>query len=661
MFNILSAVGFTGTFLALGLSIINISLYFIHKFKIPYIESYQKKIKDNNFIFSMMKINIYLINLCLFIAIACLYIAILTNQFNISYVFSVSSINLETKYKWAALYSSQEGSLLLWAFILSTFIHIFVRTSLNKFHELQLSIVSIFSIIIMLTLIPLVLFTSPFVLSAINQIDGKGLNPLLIDPTMLIHPPILLSGLVSTAIPFSVAIATGIATKKGIAVTWSVVIRKWILVSIFLLTLGNILGAWWAYTVLGWGGFWGWDPVENSAILALLPMIGLLHATYLHQKKGGFEYINLLLGTLGFILAIFTTFNVRSGAIDSVHSFAESDIGLYYLIFLSVLVILSIYSINKNDFHGSIKITSLLSKESAIIINIFITTMIMLAILSTLILPITFEMLKDQKIILSPDFYNQTIGALILILLTALSISSSLPKKFTSNKKSILEVTPILLLLSIFLLIAIIINIDQILIFLAFASCIGICYGSIISITRIKFKKNYNKNNLHIQLFIRSLSSHITHIGLALFAIGAISATTFQSHNQFTIAPGESYNIGQYSFKYNALRSSNPNKNGIETEVIADISLFKNNKLITSLFPGKNFFTSFPAQPVAIVDIDRSIIQDTYIFLQKWDNNLNTQFHIYINPFINLLWLGGLLYLLGTGMALFEESVVKNE
>jgi cytochrome c-type biogenesis protein CcmF len=641
---IISVVGYLSLLLALILSIVNFILGLIEinnpSFrKLNEIFSLNKKV-----IYKYSKANFYLINFLIFIGFMSLFAAIILNQFNIGYVYSVSSSDLELKYKWAALYSSQEGSLLLWSFVLSASISLFIKSTMKKFISIQMQISMIFAAILVFTLIPLVFFTSPFTISTINQIEGQGLNPLLLDPTMLIHPPMLLSGLISTAIPFAIAVATGIWGNKKLLSEWNLIIKKWILCSIFLLTLGNILGAWWAYTVLGWGGFWGWDPVENSAILALLPMIALLHTTYMSKTRSGFEYINILLGFLGFLLAIFTTFNVRSGMIDSVHSFAESDIGLYYLIYLSFLIIVSTVALSKSATQKSIHIPSLLSKESTIIINVFINLMIALAILSTLILPIIFELIKNEKIIISPDFYNQTIGSLLLILLIALSMSTMLPGKFISNKKALNELRPLFLLLSTFFILAILTNFDNFLPIFGITCSLAICYGSL---------KRIIKN---IRLPLKDYASHLTHIGIAIFAIGAISATAFQTQHQFTINPNESYKIGEYEFKFKGIFSEEKNNNNIDVEALAKIEINKNNKLITELNPGKRFFENYPSQPVAIVDIHRGFTSDIYIFIQSWNNQLKSQFHVYFNPFINLLWLGGGIYLIGIMMAMLEKQ-----
>ena len=642
---LISTIGYLNLFFSL---ILAITIFLICLYQLIYKQHSQYKIT--------IKYMFYLIALLILISSMLLFFAIINDEFNISYVYGVSSTNLELKYKWASLYSSQEGSLLLWLFLLTSMISIFLRTSFNAFTKIEFHIMAIFSTILIFTLIPLVFFSQPFKISTIDQIEGLGLNPLLVDPAMLIHPPILLSGLVSTVIPFTIAVSVAISKRSNLLINWTLLIRKWILLAIFLLTFGNLLGAWWAYTVLGWGGFWGWDPVENSAILALLPMIALLHISYFTNQKKAFAHMNVFLGSLGFILAIFTTFNVRSGAIDSVHSFAKSDTGFYFLIYLTFLVLLNIYALISIKPMEKLRIPGLLSKESTLIFNAFINLLITLSIISTLILPIIFEIVKQEKIIISPSFYNQTIGSLLLILIIALSISSILPPKSENKKKSYGRMLYLTILLAPFLLIALATNFNKFLPIFGIGCSIIICYGSLHSIYVNLLK---SKNN--IRSIFNKQASHLTHIGVAIFTIGAISATAFQTHQQFTLSPGNEFQLGEYKIIYNSLTYEEIDKNGIDMEVNANIAMFKENNMIAELAPGKRFFTNNPSQPVGIVDIKRSVTKDIYIFIQTWNKELDSQFHIYINPFINLLWFGGALYLFGIGISFVQYKESQHE
>jgi len=639
---LISTLGYLSLLLSLILSI-TILLICLYQFS--------NKQNSNLNIQIILRYIFYTITIFIFISSALLFIAIINNEFNISYVYGVSSSDLELKYKWASLYSSQEGSLLLWLLILTSMIAIFLRTSSRSFAKIEFQIMAIFSAIIIFTLIPLVFFTQPFTISMIDQNEGLGLNPLLVDPAMLIHPPILLSGLVSTVVPFTIATSVAISKNNHLVVNWTSIIRRWILLAIFLLTLGNLLGAWWAYTVLGWGGFWGWDPVENSAVLALLPMIALLHISYFANQKKAFTNMNIFLGSLGFILAIFTTFNVRSGAIDSVHSFAQSDTGFYYLIYLTFLVVLNIYALTLSKSTEKLRIPGLLSKESTLIFNAFINLLIALSIVSTLILPIIFEVSRQEKIIISPSFYNQTIGSLLLMLIIALSISSMLPSKYEDKTRSYKKIFPLTAMILPFFFIAIATNFDKFLPIFGIGCSIIICYGSLNSMYL-----NLSKSKNNIKNMFKKQASHLTHIGVAIFTIGAISATAFQTNQQFTIAPGDDLQLGEYKVIYRSLTYEEMNKNGIDLEVSANIALFKENKLVAELQPGKRFFVSNPNQPVGIVDIQRGFTKDIYLFIQTWNEELNSQFHVYFNPFINLLWLGGTLYLLGNIVAFIQHK-----
>ncbi len=270
------------------------------------------------------------------LAVLVLAYALLANDFSIAHVASVSSSDMQPWMKWASIYSGQPGSLLYWTWMLSLFLGAFTITTLRHIPWGAPHAIATMGVLLLAFLIALVFFASPFRINPITPLDGQGLNPLLVDSGMLIHPPALLAGLVSTAVPFTLGAAALLAGRLDAA--WVRHARNWALLSFLMLSIGNFLGAWWAYTVLGWGGYWGWDPVENSAILPLLPMTAFLHALMVQERRSMLKGWNLTLVLSSFALAVFGTFNVRSGLVASVHSFAQSEVGPYFLVLLGLVV-----------------------------------------------------------------------------------------------------------------------------------------------------------------------------------------------------------------------------------------------------------------------------------------------------------------------------------
>src|SRR5258708_8086298 len=274
------------------------------------------------------------------LASAALIISFLTHDFAVNYVAQHSSLSMPWYYITSAFYGGQEGSLLYWGLTLSIFSVVFVLTAKRVPVSLVPHVIATLMGIEAFLLIVLTTVSNPFMRSAIAPADGNGLNPLLMDPGMLIHPPMLLMGYMSFSVPFAFAIAALITGKLDSE--WLRSIRRWTLAAWSIQTAGLILGAWWAYHVLGWGGYWGWDPVENAALFPWLTATAFLHSTMVQERRGMLKVWNLGLIMASFALPIFGTFELRSGLINSVHSFAYSAIGPYFLAFLCIVIRFSI-------------------------------------------------------------------------------------------------------------------------------------------------------------------------------------------------------------------------------------------------------------------------------------------------------------------------------
>ena len=314
-------------------------------------------------------------------AVATLATALLTDDFSLAYVASVSSTDMQPHMKWAALYGSQAGSLLFWTWTLSLFMAAFTLITVPRIPWGAAHATATSGAVLAAFLFALVFLASPFRLSAFDLADGVGLNPLLVDPGMLVHPPMLLTGLTSTAIPFVLASAALLSGRIDAA--WVRASRHWALLSWLVLSVGNVLGAWWAYTVLGWGGYWGWDAVENSALLPLLPLTAFLHSMMVQERRGMLKMWTLSLALAAFALAVFGTFNVRSGLVASVHSFALSSVGPYFLLLLGVTLAASVALLawRSPRMRAEHDFESLLSRETGLILNNYVLTAIALVLL----------------------------------------------------------------------------------------------------------------------------------------------------------------------------------------------------------------------------------------------------------------------------------------
>ncbi|TMF48934.1 MAG: heme lyase CcmF/NrfE family subunit, partial [Chloroflexi bacterium] len=318
---------------------------------------------------SSAKRGVLAVTFFLLLASASLIASFLTHDFGVSYVAQHSSLSMPWYYTLSAFYGGQEGSLLYWALMLSIFSAIFIFTSKRAPTALVPYVMATLMSIEIFFLLMLTTVSNPFARLPSPLPDGIGLNPLLMDPGMLVHPPMLLMGYMSFSVPFAFAVAALVTGQ--LSSDWLRAIRRWTLAAWSIQTTGLILGAWWAYHVLGWGGYWGWDPVENAALLPWLTATAFLHSTMVQERRGMLKVWNLSLVMLSFALAIFGTFEVRSGLISSVHSFAYSAIGGYFLAFLAIVIVFSIalFLFRLPKLRPEQEFDSVLSREGSFLLN----------------------------------------------------------------------------------------------------------------------------------------------------------------------------------------------------------------------------------------------------------------------------------------------------
>ena len=353
------------------------------------------------------------------VASICLLTALLRHDFNVQYVYSYSSRNLPTPYLISAFYGGQAGSLLFWALVLSGFSAAAQWLTPRRYSYLMPYVAAVTSAVTLFFVIVSLFAANPFERLAFTPPDGAGLNPQLQNPGMVFHPPLLFLGYVGITIPFAFAIAA-LLTKR-LDTGWLHAIRKWTIVSWIFLSAGITLGMWWAYVELGWGGYWAWDPVENASLMPWLAMTAFLHSVMIQEKRGMLKKWNMILIMLSFQLCIFGTFITRSGIISSVHSFAQSSVGTFFLVFLVVttLALAALLWVRFPLLKPEAKLESMVSREATFLFNNLLLVGMAFSVLWGTMFPVISELVRGSRVTVGPPFFNQVnipIGLALLVL-----------------------------------------------------------------------------------------------------------------------------------------------------------------------------------------------------------------------------------------------------
>ncbi len=357
-----------------------------------------------------------------FLASLGLWAALFTHDFSIRFVASYTSANLPKIYTFTAFWGGQAGSLLFWALVLSGYAAVAVFTNRNRNREMMPWVTGTLGLIALFFLMTMAFGANPFERLDWVPVDGRGMNPQLQNPGMAIHPPMLYLGYIAAAVPF--AFSVGALVTRRLDTQWLAVVRRWALLSWFFLTIGILMGMWWAYVELGWGGFWAWDPVENSSFLPWLTITAFLHSIMIQEKRGMLRRWNVTLVILTFLLTILGTFITRSGVIQSVHAFAQSPVGNWFFGFLLLATVLTGWLVTKRltDLESKAELESMVSREAAFLYNNLVLVGIAFATLWGTLFPIITEWVKGEQITVGPPFFNSVNGPLGLLLLALTGI-----------------------------------------------------------------------------------------------------------------------------------------------------------------------------------------------------------------------------------------------
>ena len=612
-------------------------------------------------------------------ALSIIYLLV-TNHYEVEYVSSVTSNSMPFYLKVTALWGGQAGSLIFWSWLMSGFASAVTLRKWDRDREFLPWVIIVSLVTLAFFLALSILFENPFeslwqtptgnitksMLMPAGAIpfipaDGSGLNPLLRHPGMIIHPPMLYLGFVSFVIPYAFAIAalvTGRTDDRWIRLT-----RRWTLVAWLFLSLGLLLGGRWAYDVLGWGGYWGWDPVEIAAFMPWLTGTAFLHSVMIQEKRGMLKHWNMILVILTYDLVIFGTFLTRSGVLSSVHAFAQSAIGPAFFAFIGLTFIISLSLLLRrwNELKSETQMTSMISREALFLLNNLLFMGILVVCFWGVIFPLISELFTGQKVTVGPPFYERATAPLFAGLLLLMGIAPLSAWRYTTAKTLGRAMWKPFIVSLVIVGVVLLTGVRSRPALLRFWLC-----GFVVSVTLYEFWRGamarHHRAGESLPLALwrlagrnrRRYGGYIIHLGVVLMAIGIIGIEMFQTETQGALQQGEQLELGGYSISFDSLANfDTPDGRNVSRAVI---SVFRDGNYLGELHPRRDYYYE-SQQNMTIPGVRSTWEDDFYVLLVDWQpiSSAGATFKVYHNPLVNWLWLGGLVFILGTLVAAWPD------
>ncbi|MHC4774545.1 MAG: heme lyase CcmF/NrfE family subunit, partial [Planctomycetota bacterium] len=492
---------------------------------------------------------------------AALIAALVNSDFRFDYVASYTERALPLGYKLAALWAGQEGSLLLWAWLLAILCMIAAvswRTLVGTEHAVAVAVMALvcgfFGVLLLFA-------ANPFQpVAGMAPPDGRGLNPMLQDPAMIIHPPLLFLGYAGFTIPFALTIGVLVAGRKDNH--WIALVRRWLLASWLFLGAGIVLGAWWAYVELGWGGYWAWDPVENASLLPWLTSTALLHSIMVQQHRGMFKRWNVSLIFLTFTLCIFGTYLTRSGVIDSVHAYAGSLLGGFFLVFLVLLALtcLGLFAWRYRALAPEHELEGLISREGAFLLGNVLLLIMMATTLTGTIFPLLSAPFAHDPITVKPPFYNRVVAPMGILLVGLMTLgpvlafgraaAGKIARSFVIPGAGALVVTALVaftLTINVYALVCVALTaLGTLTVIVDFGRCVSARRRSTGEGTALAAIRLIDRDH-------RRYGGQLAHLGVMMVVIGVAGSSLFGFDKTFRLQPGETVDIGRYQVTFEGL------------------------------------------------------------------------------------------------------------
>src|SRR5215510_4461949 len=608
---------------------------------------------------------------CVTLAILSLAYLLVSSDFSIQYVAEHSNRDLPFYFKLSALWGGQEGSLLLWGWLLTIYSAIVVIQNRRKHTAMMPYVTSVLMFTSLFFTTMHLFVVNPFTQLVTVQpdgtripfvpADGQGLNPLLQYILMIIHPPIMYLGLVGFAVPFAFAMAAMLSRQLGD--TWIRTTRRWTMLAWFFLGTAILLGGKWAYVELGWGGFWGWDPVENASLMPWLIGTAFLHSVMVQEKKGMLKVWNMVLIILTYIMCIFGTFLTRSGVVQSVHAFAQSSIGGYFLAFIMIVLSGSLYLLTERlpDLKSENQMESIVSRESSFMFNNLILLASCFAVFWGTMFPVISEAVTGDKVTVGPPFFNKVNVpiAVFLLFLTGVGPLLAWRKASTNSLKRNFLWPAVIALAGGAALYGLGVR--------HFYAWLSLVMSTFVAITIVRefYKgaraRSHGTGENILQSVVnltlgntRRYGGYVIHFGFVLLFVGWAGQAFKVEMPGIEAGIGETFNLNQYVFRVDDLKvQDTPNY----VAQRASVSVFENGTKVAVMHPERRAYKAGEQQTTSEVSMRSTAREDIYLVFQGGNlDGSKALFLLYLNPLVAWVWIGGVVLGIGTMIAMLPNK-----
>ncbi|HLC27579.1 MAG TPA: heme lyase CcmF/NrfE family subunit [bacterium] len=589
-------------------------------------------------------------------AVALIY-ALVSNDFSIRYVAFNTTRRTPVYYKITGLWGSLEGSILLWIWMLSLFTGLVALIHRRSQKEILPAVLSVMFIVSAFFLLIAAFVASPFQHLFPVPPDGRGLNPLLEDTNMLSHPPFLYAGFVGLTVPYAFAMAALITGKLD--ENWIRVTRRWTLMAWLFLSIGNLIGGWWSYHVLGWGGYWAWDPVENAAFLPWLPATAFLHSVMVQERRKMLKVWNLSLIVMAFSLTIFGTFLTRSGVLSSVHAFSDGPVGIYFLSFLGIVLIasLALLAWRGDALKGQPQLDSLVSRESTLLLNNFVLVAATFTILLGTIYPLIAEIIRGVKVSVGAPYFTEMTAPLFIFLVFLMGVGPLIAWRKASLdnlRRNFLVPGATALVVGIIVAILYVRDFYPLL-------AITLCTFVLATVVFEFYRAIRARNRIAGEGALQALSSlfernqrryggFIVHLGVVLIIMGIAVSMSYSREKEMTLKPGEGVELGRYYVQFQGMGAG---EWPTHFRVWGNFQVFNQGHPLGVMSPAQRFF---PIQqtPISRAVIRTSLRDDLYLVLGGFaQDGSHATVKMLLRPMVTWIWIGGVILVLGTLLAVW--------